>query len=191
LITDGDFEVGLGNWQADAAWTIDTTRAYSGSYAAHFAGGPNAAGMLTRTLALTQVTQLAANPALLDATLWFAYRIENADGGLGSTPQMPFDDWLLAEFRTADGKLISSLLRTGNSADTASDGLPWDRYLYRLLPADLAPLNAFGTVNLVFTAFNDADTLPTSFWIDAVRFCASGPRQRYYYPLVLHAAPAQ
>ena len=190
LITDGDFEAGLENWQADAAWAIDTTRAYSGTYAAHFAGGPNAAGMLTRTLGLTQVTQLAANAALMDATLWFAYRIENQDGGMGSTPQMPFDDWLLAEFRTADGKLISSLLRTGNSADTASDGLPWDRYLYRLQSADLGPLNAFGTVNLVFTAFNDADNQPTSFWIDAVRFCATGPRQRYFFPLFLHAATA-
>jgi hypothetical protein len=190
LIADGDFEADLGNWQADGAWTIDTTRAYSGSRAAHFAGGPNAAGMLTRTLALSQTIQLAAGPAPTEATLWFAYRIENADGGMGSTPQMPFDDWLLAEFRTADGKLISSLLRTGNSADTANDGLPWDRYLYRLQPADLGPLNAFGTVNLVFTAANDADIQPTSFWIDAVRFCATGPRQRHFFPLLLHAAPA-
>jgi subtilisin family serine protease len=191
LIGDGDFEAGLGSWQADGAWGVDTTRVYSGVRAAHFAGGPNASGVLTRSLTLTQVTQLAANPALMEAALWFAYRIENADGGLGNTPQMPFDDWLLAEFRTADGKLISSLLRTGNSADTASDGLPWDRYLYRLQPADLAPLNAFGTVNLVFTAGNDADNLPTSFWIDAVRFCATGPRLRYFFPLMLAAPPAQ
>ena len=110
---------------------------------------------------------------------------------MGGTPQMPYDDWLTAEFYTTDGKLVSSLLRTGNSADTASSGLPWDRYLYRLQPADLAPLNAFGTVNLVFTASNDADNLPTSFWIDAVRFCAAWPRLRYYFPLFVHMAPVQ
>jgi subtilisin family serine protease len=170
LITDGDFETGLGAWQATGAWSVDATRTYSGSQAAHFTGGADATGALTRTLTL-----LPAGQPATDATLWFAYRIENADGGLGSTPQLPFDDWLTAEWRTTDGKLIGALLRTGNSADTASDGLPWDRYLYRLQSADLAPLNAFGTINLVFTAGNDADALPTNFWLDAVRFCAAWP----------------
>ena len=69
--------------------------------------------------------------------------------------------------------MVSSLLRTGNSADTATDGLPWDRYLYRMQPADLLPLGALGTVDLVFTAGNDADALPTNFWIDGVRLCVS------------------
>ncbi len=191
LILDGDFEDGWGAWQADPAWRVDTTRFYSGTRAAHFTGGPNASGALTRTLNLrndVRPTDVAAEGAL-----WFAFRIENADRGLGSSPQLPFDDWLFAEFRTTDGKPVSSLLRTGNSADTASSGLPWDRYLYRLQQADMAPLNAFGTINLVFVAQNDSDNLPTDFWVDAVRFCVTwggppivtpGPF-RIYWPLIV------
>lgn len=173
LIPDGDFETGWGAWQATGAWSVDTTRVYSGSQAAHFAGGPAASGVLTRPLTLSQSLRMAVGAIPVDATLRFAYRIEDEDRGRGSTPQLPFDDWLTAEFRTTDGKTIGALLRTGNSADTASSGLAWDVYLYRLQAADLAPLNAFGAVNLVFTAQNDADSLPTSFWIDAVRFCAA------------------
>jgi len=185
LIADGDFEAGLGSWQASGAWAVDTTLAYSGTGAAHFTGDPNATGALKRTLTLAPGAGLAANGFPKEATLWFAYRIENADSGWGSSPEAPYDDWLTAEFRSADGTVVSSLLRTGNSADTATDGLPWDRYLYRMQPADLLPLSALGTVDLVFTAGNDADNLPTNFWIDAVRLCVSPPPYRYFYPLFL------
>ncbi|MGC8780470.1 MAG: S8 family peptidase [Anaerolineae bacterium] len=185
LITDGDFETGPGDWQLTGAWTIDATRAYSGVRAMHFVGGPGATGAFTRTLILTRETDHSATDPL-GATLWFAFRIENQDRGMGSTPQMPFDDWLTAEFRTTDGKPIMSLLRTGNSADTASSGLLWDRYFYRLQVDDLLRLSAFGTVQLVFAAGNDADELPTDFWVDAVRFCAAGLPRRYYFPLFLN-----
>ncbi len=132
LLANGDFEAGAVPWQVSEAASIDVSRHYSGTYAAHFPGGPSSRGILTQTLTLPA--------AATGATLWFAYRIENQDHGLGSSPQMPFDDWFTAEFRGADGQLIASLLRTGNSADTATEGLPWDRYLYRMQPADLAPL---------------------------------------------------
>jgi hypothetical protein len=181
LTTDGDFETGLGSWQAKGAWAVDATRVYSGTQAAHFTGGSNAAGMLTRRLSL--VPAIGALPK--DATLWFAYRIENQDRGWGSSPAAPYDDWLTAEFRATDGSLVRSLLRTGNSADTAAAGLPWDRYLYRMQPVDLAPLTALGTVDLVFTAGNDADDLPTSFWIDGVRLCVSPPPYSYFLPILL------
>ena len=181
LIADGGFEAGLGSWQASGAWTVDATQIYTGTGAAHFTGGPNAAGTLTRRL------KLAPDAGTLpkEATLWFAFRIENQDGGLGSSPEAPYDDWLTAEFRATDGTVVSSLLRTGNSADTAGDGLLWDRYLYRMQPADLLPLNALGTVDLVFTAGNDADAQPTSFWIDAVRLCVSPPPYRQFLPMML------
>ena len=152
---------------------MDTTRAYSGKVAAHFTGGPNATGVLTRRLQLMPGS-LATDVLPEEATLWFAYRIENQDTGWGSSPQAPYDDWLTAAFRTTDGGLITSLLRTGNSADTATDGLPWDRYLYRMQAADLAPLLDQGTIDLVFEAYNDGDTAPTNFWLDAVRFCVAG-----------------
>jgi hypothetical protein len=190
VVADGGFESGLGSWQASGAWAVDTTRAYSGTGAAHFTGGPNASGTLTRTLAFTQSTGLAANSFPKDATLWFAYRIESQDSGWGSTPQAPYDDWLTAEFRSTDGKLASSLLRTGNTADIAP-GLPWDRYLYRMQPNDLLSLGALSSVDLVFTAGNDADTLPTSFWIDAVRLCMTwgDPPKRQYLPLLTTTNP--
>jgi hypothetical protein len=88
LITDGDFEAGLGSWQASGAWKVDATRSYAGTGAAHFPGGPNASGALTRTLRFLPST--GALPK--EATLWFAYRIENQDKGWGSSPQAPYDD---------------------------------------------------------------------------------------------------
>jgi hypothetical protein len=187
LVADGDFEAGLGSWQASGAWTIDATQVYSGTKAAHFTGGPSASGALTRTLTFRQGAGVAANSFPKEATLWFAFRIEGQDSGWGSTPLAPYDDWLTAEFRSPDGKLVSSLLRTGNSADTATDGLPWDRYLYRMKPDNLAVLGALGTVDLVFTAANDVDTLPTSFWIDAVRLCMTWGNlpKRLYLPLLV------
>ena len=186
VVADGDFEAGLGSWQASGTWAVDATRAYSGTAAAHFTGGPSASGTLTRTLTLTQGTGVAANSFPNEATLWFAFRIESQDSGGGSTPQAPYDDWLTAEFRSTDGKVASSLLRTGNTADIAP-GLPWDRYLYRVQPNDLLSLGALGTVDLVFTAGNDADTQPTSFWIDAVRLCMTwgDPPRRQYLPLLV------
>ncbi|MEJ5198135.1 MAG: S8 family peptidase [Anaerolineae bacterium] len=189
LITDGGFEAGPGDWQIGGAWTIDATRAYSGAQAAHFVGGPNASGAFSRTLILARDGRPLPSNVEPGATLWFAFRIENQDQGMGSTPQMPFDDWLTAEFRTTDGKTIMSLLRTGNSADTASDGLLWDRYYYRLEAKDMALLAAFRTVALVFEAGNDADALPTDFWVDEVRFCAAGLPYWYYFPLFVNTTP--
>ena len=165
LITDGDFETGLAAWQASGAAQVDETRAYSGTHALHFPGGPNSRGIVTRTVTLPPFPQ--------EATLWFAYRIENADQGWGSSPQMPYDDWAFVELRTAEGRVLSSLLRTGNSADTATDGLPWDRFIYRMRFADLSALRMLPAVNLVVSAGNDADNQPTDFWLDAVRFCVT------------------
>lgn len=177
LITDGDFEEGLGGWQASGTAAIDATRVYTGSYAAHLPGGPSATGTLSRTV------QLPANA--FAGTLWFAYRIENQDYGWGTSPAWPFDDWLVAEFRTGEGQVIRELLRTGNSADSAGDGLPWDRYLYRLQPVDMQALRAAGSVSLVFRSQNDGDTLPTDFWVDSVRFCVNQFRYRYFWPIWL------
>jgi len=35
-------------------------------------------------------------------------------------------------------------------------------------------LRTSSTVSLVFTAASDTDSLPTSFWVDEVRFCVLG-----------------
>jgi hypothetical protein len=173
LIPDGDFEAGLVGWQASGSVGITDKQAYSGSRSAAFPGGPNSHGVLTRTLVLPSLP--------ITGTLWFAFRIDTADGGYGSSPQFPYDDWLTVEFRSQDGQLIQSLLRTGNSADTVNDGLPWDLFLYRMQPADFAAFSAVDPVNLVFTAGNDDDSLLTHFWVDAVRFC---PR-RTFLPLII------
>lgn len=185
LISDGDFEAGLGAWQTSGGVLVNGTRAYSGVQAAHFPGGPGAAGTLSRTVAIPQRAS--------EGALWFAYRIENQDRGWGTAPSWPFDDWMVAEFQAADGAVIAQLLRTGNSADTASSGLPWDRFLYRITSADMAPLAAAGTVRLVLRYQNDADTLPTDFWVDDVRLCVLAPPAlvyRYYLPLWLNVGSA-
>ena len=110
----------------------------------------------------------------MTGTLWFAYRISTRDAGYGSSPEFPYDDWLTLDLRSPDGQVVQSLLRTGNSADTVSSGLPWDQYLYRMQPVDFAALGVINPVNLVFAAGNDGDSRLTHFWIDAVRFCATG-----------------
>lgn len=173
LVDDGDFEAGAGQWQLAGTARIDATRAYSGTHALHLAGGVGAQASVTRTITLPAYPQ--------EALLWFAYRIENLDAGWGVAPSWPFDDWLTAEFKGPNGRLIATLLRTGNSADTAFDGLPWDRYVYRLKLSEssptsgpvLAALRQARAVDLVFTASNDLDNTPTDFWIDQVRFCVT------------------
>lgn len=174
LIPDGGFDMGLGAWQTEGAFAVDL---FAQNPAAHFSGGPNATGALTRTVDLP--------PNSAAGVLWFRYRIENADAGWGTDPAAPFDDSLTLEFRAEDGAVLSTLLRTGNSADTAPDGLPWDRYLYRLEAADLAGLAVAHPLSLVFTARNDGDTAKTDFWIDDVRFCVQQGPDRFFLPLIL------
>jgi hypothetical protein len=115
--------------------------------------------------------------------LTFSYRISPQDYGEGSAPEWPFDDWFTAEWRSSDGEPIEELLRTGNTADTVSDGLQWDKYIYRLSAADVARLRARGSVSLVFTSQGDSDTLATRIWLDRVRFCALDMPARIYLPL--------
>ena len=181
LIPDGGFETGAGAWQlgSNAAVEVDMMRVYSGTRSLALPGGPNARVTVTRT-----VTLPAWPPTPMAGTLWFAYRIETSDYGQGLTPTFPYDDWLTVELRSTDGQLVSSLLRTGNTADTTNAGLAWDRYLYRMLRADLGSLRGGQTLKLVFTAANDADTAATSFWIDEVRFCVKNG-YTYYWPLWL------
>jgi subtilisin family serine protease len=166
LIPDGDFETGFGGWQASGSVSMTYTLAYSGTRSAALPGGVNSHGVLTRTL------ELPSFP--MAGTLWFAYRISSQDGGYGSSPPFSYDDWLTVEFRSQDGQLIRSLLRTGNSADSVSDGLPWDQFLFRMQPADFLAFTSANPVNLVFTAGNDGDSERTHFWVDAVRFCVAG-----------------
>ncbi len=177
LIPDGDFSAEMGAWQAEGPFAVQP---FGGNPAAHFSGGPNASGTLTRTVTLP--------PHSTEGVLWFRYRIDNADTGWGTDPAAPYDDRLTLAFRSADGTALSTLLRTGNSADTAADGLPWDRYLYRIGTADLAELAGADPLRLVFSAANDGDAAKTDFWIDDVRFCVQGgpePAHRLFLPLVL------
>ena len=89
--------------------------------------------------------------------------------------------------------LVSSLLRTGNSADTATEACRGIAISIACSRSILQPLGALGTVDLVFTAGNDADALPTSFWIDGVRLCMTwgDPPKRTYLPLMLNATSAR
>jgi thermitase len=184
LVMDGDFENGLAAWRAGGNARVDATQAYTGVQALHFPGGPAAFGVVSRTITLPS--------APTEGMLWFAYRIETQDWGYGTSPQVPYDDWLTVDFRMRDGQQLVSLLRSGNTADTSSSGLPWDRYVYRMQTVDFAPLHGVGPVDLVFTAQNDGDTLPTSFWIDGVRLCVTWGdlSQRSYLPLMLNAVSA-
>jgi hypothetical protein len=178
LIPDGSFEAGVAAWTSAGSVLVDNTRSFSGTKALHFLGGPNVGGIITRTLSLP------AQPSA--AMLRFAYRIENDDTGWGTDPAAPYDDWLTVEFRDASGALLSSLLRTGNTADTVGDGLPWDRYIYRMEEADLAALKAAAGLRLVIKAQNDSDNAKTEVWVDEVHLCVQAPAlpKRWWFPFV-------
>ncbi len=177
LVPDGSFTTGLGAWQAEGSFAVHD---FSGNPAAHFTGGPNATGTLTRTVTLP--------PNSTEGVLWFRYRIDNADTGWGTDPTAPYDDKLALAFYAADGAALATLLRTGNSADTAADGLAWDRYLYRMEPADITGLTAADPLRLVFTADNNEDSAKTDFWIDDVRLCVQQGPDRLFLPLVMGGA---
>jgi subtilisin family serine protease len=176
IIVNGGFESGLTGWQAGGAIRIDKAVRDVGAASAHFPGGPNARGVLTQTVTIPKDARLA----VLD----FAYRIDPQDGGEGASPDWPFDDWFTVEWRSTTGELLTELLRTGNTADTVSDGLQWDEYYYRLTLADMDALRSRGAVSLVFTSQNDADTAATPVWVDRVRFCALDLPLRIYLPVI-------
>jgi subtilisin family serine protease len=166
------FEAEAAGWHLSGDAAIDDTRAFSGDRALHFSGGPSASALVTRTLALPS--------APVAGSLWFAYRIENIDQGTGTAPTFPYDDWLTVQVQSLDGRRLAEWLRTGNSADSASDGLPWDRYLHRMDLSDLQPLRAHEAVNLVLEMGNDWDAAETSFWVDEIQFCVTQGAQRYF-----------
>lgn len=176
LIVNGGFETGLAGWQAQGAVSVDASVRNEGFASAYFPGGPSARGVLTQTVAIPS----EAGPAVLA----FSYRIVPQDYGEGPSPEWPFDDWFTAEWRTADGQPLAELLRTGNTADTVSDGLQWDNYYYYLNTAEVATVRARGNVALVFTSQGDADTLVTRIWVDHVRFCVLGLQPRVYLPVI-------
>ena len=176
LIPDGDFEGNSGEWQFEGDAWIDSSFPYSGTVAAHFSGSPDSRGVMTRTVTLPADAQ--------QGVLWFVYRISTYDSGWGTGPELPFDDVLRVELQRTNGELVQSLLRSGNTGDNSSDGLPWDFYLYRLRPEDLAPLVAEEKISLVFTATGDGDNYPTDYWVDDVRFCVHSG-YTWYYPLFL------
>ncbi len=178
-ITNGGFEEGTAGWQVAGAVEVTTTVTNTGTRSLHFVGGPSASGV-----ALQGVTVPGGATA---AVLRFDYRIDPKDYGRGASPAWPFDDWFTLEWRTPDRKTVGQLLRTGNTADSASSGLPWDHYIYRLDENALAALKAAGPLRLVFTLQNDADNYPTDVWIDRVSFCTLGGAVAHtyvYLPLI-------
>jgi len=163
LVINGSFEEGLYGWQTEGAVEVDTTVFQSGAASLYFPGGASSRGVVTQTVTL---------PAA-EGVVKFAYRIDPDDSGKGTT-YWPFDDWFTVEWRTTDGQVVNTLLRTGNTADTVNSGLDWDRYLYRIEAVDMRALREHGPIAMVITAQNDADDWKTDFWLDSVQFCANG-----------------
>ena len=163
LVINGSFEEGLYGWQTEGAVEVDTTVFHSGAASLYFPGGASSRGVVTQTVTIPAV----------EGVVKFAYRIDPDDSGRGTT-YWPFDDWFTVEWRTTDGQMVNTLLRTGNTADTVNSGLDWDRYLYRIEAVDMRALREHGPVAMVITAQNDADDWKTDFWLDSVQFCVSG-----------------
>jgi hypothetical protein len=176
IITGGAFEQENAAWQTAGSVSrqVITGPAGTATWAMRFAGGPATHGALAQMVAIPENMRAA--------TLSFFYRIESLDGGSGSTPQAPWDDSLIVEWRRPDDTPVLSLLRTGNTADNSGSGLAWDDYLYVLSADDVALLRAQGTLKLSFEARNDDDSLPTTFWVDDVRLGAAGPS--LFLPLI-------
>jgi hypothetical protein len=179
VIQNGAFEDGTTTgWRTE---NVDIQKPVMGpvgppTWAARFPGGIFSHSSMSQEITAPQ--DVAA------ATLAFYFRIETTDPGLGSSPTTPWDDSFTVELRASDGTLLRSLLRTGNSADTSSDGLPWDEYLHVLDDEDLELLESNRPVALSFETQNDGDSLATTVWVDDVRLCVSG-EQRVYLPHVI------
>ena len=166
LVINGGFENGLSGWQTGGAVEVDDTIFHSGQNSLMFRGGPGSLGVVTKTLTIPDAAAVGV--------VKFAYRIDPDDAGSGTDPAWPFDDRFTVEWRTPDGQVVDELLRTGNTADTVSGGLDWDRYLYRIEEVDFSALSAHGQVAMVLTAQNDGDYRKTDIWLDSVQFCVTG-----------------
>ena len=177
LVTDGGFENPESDqWVLSGDVQVDGTRHWEGNSAAHFDGGSDHSGTMTTTLVLPDFSR--------EATITFAFRIETQDTGWGTAPEMPYDDSFVVQFLAEDGQVIESLLWTGNTADTANDGLSWDHYLYQVPFSDMRQLWKYQTVDLVFHSQNDDDEQPTDVWVDDVHFCATAGHGWYFPWLV-------
>ncbi|MCD6288930.1 MAG: S8 family serine peptidase [Anaerolineae bacterium] len=162
VLQDGSFDApGAAAWHLEGEAAIVDHGALSGTL--HLAGVDGASGMAWQVVHIPYTTTAA--------TLAFAFRIDNQDFGLSGNPREPSRDRLRVSFQDATGRPLISLLRTGNAADTVPDGLPWDEYLYSLMPQDLVLLRQAGDVRLTFYGDNDANGRPTDFYIDTVRLC--------------------
>ncbi len=164
LLQEGGFETSPpAVWHLEGQADVQEGITFEGAKALHLAGVNDASGSAWQTVRIP-VTATAA-------TLAFAYRIDNRDSGLSGDPQEPSRDRLRVDFQDTGGRSLIPLLRTGNAADTAADGLPWDEYLHALTAADFAVLRQAGEVRLNFYGDNGPDGLTTDFYVDAVRLC--------------------
>ncbi len=166
-LADGDFEE-----DPTVAWRLEgladvqapsTPAPASGGRALHLAGVNGGSG---------RAWQMITIPTTVDAAaLSFFFRIDNKGAEGSGDPLEPSADRLRVDFLTSAGDSLIPLLRTGNAADTVSDGLAWDEYLHALSADDLAVLRQAGTVQLSFYGDNGTDVWTTDFYIDAARLC--------------------
>ncbi len=164
LLQEGGFESETPTaWHLEGTADIREGTAFEGTRALHLAGVNDTSGLGWQPVHIPYTTTAA--------TLAFAFRIENQDSGLSGDPQEPSRDRLRVDFQDAAGQPLIPLLRTGNAADTVTDGLLWDEFLYALTGDDLVTLRQAGEVRLVFYGDNGPDNQPTDFYIDSVRLC--------------------
>ncbi len=170
IMAEGTFESAVQtSWVLTGTAAITSAVAMTGSHSLYLTGLPGQSGAASQSFTLP--------PDLHAATLFFGIRIENDDRNLGTDPTWPGRDRLSVWLRTADGDPLLELMRAGNADYNLASGLPWDRYLHVLAADELALLRqavaATGGLELWFQAENAADPLPTRFYIDNVRLCAS------------------
>lgn len=164
-LADGDFEEDpTVAWSLEGLADVQTLSAPpTGRRALHLAGISGASGRAWQAIAISTTVDAA--------TLSFFFRIDNEGTEGSGDPLEPSADRLRVDFLTAAGDPLIPLLRTGNVADTVSDGLAWDEYLHALSAEDLATLRQEGIVRLSFYGDNGPDPATTDFYIDAVRLC--------------------
>ena len=177
LLQNGGFEMGGSAWLLEGQAEVREGVAFEGTHALRLAGVSGASGKAWQTVHIP-ITVTAA-------TLTFAYRIDNRDSGWSGDPQEPSQDRLRVDFQDSTGQPLIPLLRTGNMADTVSDGLLWDEYLYALTREDLATLRQAGEVRLNFYGDNGLDEWTTDFYVDAVNLCVKVEwPYRHWLPLM-------
>ncbi len=191
VVVNGGFEKGMYGWEGEGARLVRTP-VYEGHWALRFDRGEGE--IRQRLLALADINTLfsrqsAPFPILprgmhpLRFTFFLAVRVESQDGGYGTRPDFPFDDWITVSLERVGTDTSLLLMQAGNTSDRVEMGLEWDTF-FGIFPGDLLGHEPPVGWDLVIRTGEDGDDRKTAFTVDDARLCVVLGRPRAYLPRI-------